>query len=87
MQVFDGAQRVLIHGVAMVEIAHHQRIDASKFRQDLGQQTETLHRTQRHSGIVGIQNFAQHRPRHFRIAHRELRMLHDVGDAAFRAAA
>ena len=87
LQMLDGAQRMFVHGVAMIEVAHDQRIDAAEFRQDFGEQPEALHRTQREAGIVGAQNFAQHRPGDFRIAHREFGMLHDVRDAALGLAA
>src|SRR5216684_2322372 len=62
LQVFDGAQRMLVHRVAMVEIAHYQRIDHSEFRQDFHQQSQPLHRPQGHARIIGAENLAQRSP-------------------------
>ena len=45
LQVLDGAQRVFVHGVAMIEVPHNQGIDTAELRQNLGEQPKALHRT------------------------------------------
>ena len=47
LQMFNGPQRMLVHRVAVIKIAHHQRINRPKFRQDFRQQTQPVHRPQR----------------------------------------
>ena len=44
----DGHQRVLIHGVAMIEIPHHQAFDVAPLRQRARQDARFLHRPQAH---------------------------------------
>src|SRR5258708_7795535 len=85
--MLDGAQGVLVHGIAVIKIPHDQRIDAAKFRQYFSQKRKTLQGSKRDTGIIGAQNLAQDRPSHLRISYRQLWMLHDVGDAALGAPA
>src|SRR5260221_2213055 len=87
LQVLDGAQGVLVHRVAVIKIANHQRIDAGELRQDFRQQPQTLQRAQRHAWVIGTQDLSQRPPTHFRVLHRQFRMFHDVRDAALGAPA
>src|ERR1700730_361270 len=78
---------MFVHRIAVVEIADDQRINPAEFRQNFGQQSESLHGTQRDSRIVRTQNFPQHRPWDFRISCGELGVLHDVSDTSLRPSA
>ena len=57
LQVFNRAQRMFVHRIAMIEIAHHQRIDRAQLRQDFHQYPQSMHGPQRHTGIVRRKNF------------------------------
>ncbi len=84
LQVLDGAQRVFVDRVAMIEIAHHQRVDHSEFRQDFHEQPQPLHRAQSHARVVRAQNLAQHGPRNLRVLRRKFRVRQDIADATLR---
>src|SRR5256885_8453947 len=45
--------------------------------QNFREQPEALHRPERDAGIIGGENFAEHRPAHAGIFHRNFRMLQD----------
>ena len=85
--MLDGSESVFVHRIAVIKIAHDQRIDHPEFRKGLRQESKPLHRAQRHSGKVRAENFAQRCPGHLRVARPQFRMRQDVSDAAFRLAA
>ena len=87
LQVLDGSQRMFIHGIAVIEIAHHQRVDHPEFRQDFRQQPQPLHRPQSHTRIIGAQNLSQCGPGNLRVLRRKFRMCQDITDAALRLTA
>ena len=87
LQVLDGAQGVLVHGVAVIKIAHHQRIDRAHFRQNFHQDSQPVHRPQSHPRIIGGKNFLQRVPAHQLIAGGQLGVRNHVVDNAFGIAA
>ena len=42
LKMFDGAEGVLIDGIAMVKVANDKRIDARELRQNFRKKAETL---------------------------------------------
>ncbi len=54
MQRIDQHKRVLIHRVAVIRIANHQRIDPVKLRNQQLQHAQRMHRPQRHSRIPPV---------------------------------
>src|SRR5579859_5524491 len=82
LQVFNGAQGMLVYGVAVVKIAHDERIDSSEFRQGFREQAETVHRPQGERREGPAKNFTEIRPSDPRVPVLQLRMQHDVRDAA-----
>ena len=44
LQMLDGAQRMLIDRISMIKVAHDQRIDPAELRQNLREQSQSLHR-------------------------------------------
>ena len=85
--MLDRAQRVLVHRVAVIEIAEDQGIDPAELWQDFRQQTQPLQRPQRHAWVVGAKDVSQCGPTHGRIFYRKFRMHHDVRNTAFRTPA
>ena len=43
MEALDGQEGMLIHGEAMIEITHYQRVDQLEFGQQQGQQPQGMH--------------------------------------------
>ena len=62
MQMFDGQERVLIDRVAMVKVAHHQRLNPPQFGQQKRQQAERVHDAQSVRRIRLHQRFLQIKP-------------------------
>ena len=87
LQVFNRAQRVFVHGIAMIKITHHQRIDRAQLRQDFHQYTQSMHGSQRHAGIVRCKNFFERLPAHHLISRRQFRMRYHVVNGTFGIAA
>ena len=87
LQVLDGAQGVLVHRVTVIKVAHDQRINQRKLREDLHEQAQPLHRAQRQSRVIRAQDFPQLFPTHLRVFGRKLRVRQDVTDAALGFAA
>jgi hypothetical protein len=54
VQALDRQKGMFVHGEAMVEIAHHQRVDKIQFRQEQSQKPQRMHGPQRVGG-VGLQ--------------------------------
>ena len=44
MQIIDGHERMLVYREAVRIIAHHQRIDSGKFREEQCEQAQRVHR-------------------------------------------
>src|SRR3989442_11242837 len=59
LQLLDRAQRMLVHRVAVIKIAHDERIDGAKFREHLGQQSQPVHRPQRNRRIARREQFPE----------------------------
>ena len=77
VQHLDREEAVFIHGVAMVEIAQHQRVDGLELRNGKRQQIERMHHAQRVSSMWLHQQLAQVLP--------QARILrHCVGECAMR---
>src|SRR5215467_3887615 len=87
LKMFDGAEGMLIDGIAMVEIANNERIDARELRKNFDEKTETLDGTKRNAGIVRSENGAQDCPCDFHVVRGNFRVLHDICQAALCAAA
>jgi hypothetical protein len=62
MHVVDGQKRVLVHGVAVIAVANHQRIDAVKLRNQHLQNSQRVHGAQRVRRMRSQQHFAQRIP-------------------------
>jgi hypothetical protein len=62
LQVLDGHQGMLVHGVAVVEIADDQTINDAEFREERRQQAQAVHGTQRISRVRLEQDATQGRP-------------------------
>ena len=74
---------MFVHGVAVIKVTHHQRIDQPELREDFHQEPQPLHRAQRQARVVRAQDFAQLFPRHFLVLGWKLRVDQDISDAAF----
>src|SRR2546425_1788945 len=59
LQMLDRAQRMLVHRVTVIKIAHDERIDGAKFREHLGQQSQPVHRPQRNRRIARREQFPE----------------------------
>ena len=62
VDIFDGHEGMRVHGVVMVVIAHHQRIDGAKLREQPHQQPRAMHGAQRFGRVRGQQNLAKIAP-------------------------
>src|SRR5947208_17113979 len=62
MKAFDRKKRMFIHGKAVIEITHHERIDQLEFRQQNRQQPKRMHGTQSISRERLHENWLQVQP-------------------------
>ena len=62
MQMFNREERMFVHGVAMVEISHHQGFDPFELRQQERQQPQRVHRAESVSRVRLNQRFLQVEP-------------------------
>ncbi len=62
MEALDGEKRMLIHGEAMVEIAHHQSINGLQFGKQQCEQTQRVHGPQRVGGMRLQKSLLQVKP-------------------------
>ena len=59
MQNFDGQKGVLVDGVAVIQVAQHQRVDGVELGQGEREQVQRMHRAQRLGGVRLDQELAQ----------------------------
>ena len=59
LQVLDGFERMLVHRVAVVEIADHQGVDSSELREQGHEQSQAVHGAQSLGGARQQQDRAQ----------------------------
>src|SRR5260370_41392147 len=83
LEALDGSQRMFVHGVAVIKVAHHQRIDGAEFRQYIREQAQAVHRPQCYAWIISGEDTPNLSPGHFLVGGPQLRMRENVGDAAF----
>src|SRR5262249_50186540 len=79
LQVFDRAQRMFVDRVAVIKVAHDQRIDGAKFGKDFHQEAETMHGPQGDSGKIAGQNFLQGLPLNGLVQNGKFRVSENVG--------
>ena len=62
VQVFNGDQGMFVHGIAVVIVANHQRVDGLKFGEQQVKQAEPVHGAQRSRRVRHDQNLAERLP-------------------------
>src|SRR5208283_1490419 len=82
LQVLDGAEGMLVNGIAVIEIADDQGIDTAELRKNLDKKAEAMHGTKRGAGIVAAEDVTKHWPGDAGVALRKLGVGHDVSDGA-----
>src|SRR6266849_2676507 len=62
LEIFNGAERVLVHSITVVEIADDERVHGAKLRNEAHQQAKPVHGAQRGGRKRRPENFANGRP-------------------------
>lgn len=62
LESFERHQRVLVDGIAVIEVAHHHAVDAGPLRDNFWQQVQIGHRVQRIGAARQGEQFAQFGP-------------------------
>ena len=83
VHVVDGQKRVLVHGVAVIAVADHQRIDAVELRNQHLQHAQRVHRAQRMRGVRSQQHLAQRIPQVRPLGNRDGQHRQRIGNAVF----
>ena len=58
-EILDGPQRVLVHGIAVVKVAKHQRVHGAKLRENVVEEAEAMHGAQGAGSFGGGKNFSE----------------------------